>query len=97
MAKHDPHYFNRGDLCMEDYDVITCNYVLNVVPDPLERQRILDNIRILLMKGGVAYITVRRDVKTTGYTKKGTYQENVELNLPILWENSSYCTYVLSY
>ena len=97
MDKHDPHYYDRGDLCIGDYDVITCNYVLNVIDCPKARQAVLDDIRVLLMKGGIAYITVRRDIKTEGYTKRNTYQENITLNLPILWENKQYCTYILSY
>jgi 2-polyprenyl-3-methyl-5-hydroxy-6-metoxy-1,4-benzoquinol methylase len=98
MTKYDPHYFNDVSVMqLGQYDIITCNYVLNVIESPIERQRVLDDIRLMLRKGGLAYITVRRDIKTEGYTKRGTYQENITLNLPILWENSSYCTYVLSY
>lgn len=98
MAAYDP-YHNPDENLMKVgiYDVITCNYVLNVIPTPAARQAVLDNIRILLKKGGIAYVTIRRDVKTEGYTKRGTYQENVRLDLPVLWENSNYCTYLLRY
>jgi hypothetical protein len=42
---------------------------------------------------GVAYITVRRNLKKDGFTSKGTYQRIVRLNLPIVEENSDYCIY----
>lgn len=94
MDKYDPYYFNR-DLCTGDYDVITCNYVLNVIANQADRDLVIAEIYRLLQENGIAYITVRRDVKTAGYTSKGTYQESIQLNLPILWENSSFCTYML--
>ena len=96
MDKHDPYYYDRGDLCSEDYDVITCNYVLNVIESETARQIVINDIKDLLMSGGIAYITVRRDIKTEGYTKRNTYQTNIHLNLPILWENKQYCTYILT-
>ena len=98
MDKYDPYYYRDDSIFkVGEYDVVTCNYVLNVIESPYERSKTIDNLRILLKKGGQAYITVRRDIKTEGYTKRGTYQENITLNLPILWENSQFCTYVLSY
>jgi len=72
-------------------------YDPNVIPTKKERTAVIEDIRNLLTKGGIAYITVRRDIKTQGYTKRGTFQENITLNLAKLWENSSYCTYVLHY
>jgi len=97
LDKYDPHYYPEKDWKVAKYDVITCNYVLNVIPTKEERTAVIEDIRNLLTKGGIAYITVRRDIKTQGYTKRGTFQENITLNLAKLWENSSYCTYVLHY
>ena len=98
MDKYDPYHHRNDEIFkIGQYDVITCNYVLNVIESAYEREKTIDNLRLLLKKGGLAYITVRRDIKTEGYTKKGTYQENIQLNLPILWENSQFCTYILSY
>jgi 2-polyprenyl-3-methyl-5-hydroxy-6-metoxy-1,4-benzoquinol methylase len=98
LDKFDPHYYNDTNAWkVGKYDVITCNYVLNVIDSQAERDAVLANIKILLKKGGIAYITVRRDIKSEGYTSRGTYQENIQLNLPILWENSTYCTYMLTY
>lgn len=93
LDKYDPHYYPNQPT--GQYDVITCNYVLNVV-DPSEVVVILSKIRHLLADNGVAYLTVRRDIVREGHTSKGTYQYNVKLNLPIVKENSRYCIYKLS-
>lgn len=96
MDKHDLHHFNRGDLCNNDYDVITCNYVVNTIESSYQKIALLDHIKALLTPNGIAYITIRRDVKAEGYTSKGTYQQNTVLGLPVLWENKQYCTYILT-
>lgn len=93
IDKYDPHYF--PELPKKEYDTIICNYVLNVLL-PYEIQKTIDNIKELLKDGGTAYLAVRRDIKKEGYTKKGTFQHNVELHLPILKEKKgAYCIYVL--
>jgi hypothetical protein len=76
------------------YDTITCNYVLNVCPIE-DEAFVLKHIEHLLNDTGIAYITVRRDIKKEGFTSKKTYQRNVFLKLPVLKETSTYCTYVL--
>jgi ubiquinone/menaquinone biosynthesis C-methylase UbiE len=94
MTKYDTHYqptFPEGE-----FDVITCNYVLNVIQGLMERMEVIANIYRLLAPTGKAYITVRRDVEGEVITKKGTFQKDIYLNLPILWENSNFCTYVLT-
>jgi len=77
------------------YDTITCNYVLNVCFTK-EIKAILNTIKSLLNQSGIAYITVRRDIIKPGFTSKGTYQKNVILDLPVLKETNSYCTYILT-
>lgn len=76
VDKYDKHYFPEIDLTKR-YNVITCNYVLNTIPDESDRQCVVDRIKSLLAEDGIAYITVRRDVKQDGYTKTGTWQGNV--------------------
>ena len=91
MHQYDPYWCNilpRGR-----FDAITCNYVLNVLPEG-ELPKLFSRIDRYLRKDGLAYITVRRDVKEDGYTSRGTYQRNVELDLPVLHETSSYCIYI---
>jgi DNA phosphorothioation-associated putative methyltransferase len=66
------------------YDVITCNYVLNVIESEEVRASVLNTIKSLLTYNGVAYITVRDDREyLKGTTSKGTWQGLVELDLPI--------------
>lgn len=87
---YDPHFaptMPRGR-----FACILCTYVLNTLPRSHEAA-ILANIRKRLTKDGVAYITVRRDIRKPGYTSRGTYQRNVKLALPIVHENSNFCVY----
>lgn len=109
MDKYDPHY--TGGRVVESvtglelelkemaglYETVTCNYVMNVIEDESERAEVLTNITSLLCPGGKAYITVRRDPQVVeGYTKTGTYQSAVELDLPVLVERKGkFIIYVL--
>jgi len=107
MDRFDPHFTDGRvvttngrawaiEQCQSYYETITCNYVLNVIESEAERRRVLKEINSMLMDGGIAYITVRRDIKKEGYTSKGTYQENIVLDLPILKETKNgYCTYIM--
>jgi len=92
MDKYDPHYF--PDKPEGKYDTIICQYVLNVVPKEIIPD-ITRKIKILLDKGGKAYLTVRRDIVGEYFTYRGM-QRRVELDLPILTENSSYCIYTIN-
>ena len=69
---YDLHYAPDG-ITRRKYQTITCHYVLNVV-DEHERMAILNQIRLLLKKGGTAYVTVRRDLTADYTTPKGTQQ-----------------------
>ena len=80
MDGWDPHYRIRRPL--GQYDTVTCNYVLNVVSNDMAVV-IMADIEQYLAPGGVAYITIRRDIKKEGWTKKGTYQVNRVLDLPV--------------
>jgi len=91
MEAYDPYF--KPEKPTGKFDTITCNYVLNVVDKEKEKE-ILSQIKSLLSDQGIAYITVRRDIKKEGFTSKGTYQRNVILDLPILKETSTYCIYV---
>jgi ATP adenylyltransferase len=90
MTAYDPH-FNPVEPT-GDFDTITCIYVLNTI-HPLEGDRVLAKIKALLKVGGFAYIAVRRDVATEGYTRSGTFQRNVKLPLPIIYEDGRCCVY----
>ncbi len=78
------------------YSVITCNYVLNVIECPIERAKVLSDIRALLRPNGIAFISVRRDIVNEGHTSRGTYQKNIVLDLPVLHEvKNQYCIYAM--
>jgi 2-polyprenyl-3-methyl-5-hydroxy-6-metoxy-1,4-benzoquinol methylase len=93
VTSYDPYWApislrNRDS----SYSTIICNYVLNVV-DESEEKNILLNIKNLLLPNGVAYISVRRDIKKEGVTTKGL-QRNVTLDLPKVYERKgSFCIY----
>lgn len=84
MEEYDPHHYPekpRGT-----FDVITCNYVLNVV-EPSEVPQILSEIRSLLKEDGVAYVSVRRDKDTL------KRQHLVKLSEEVIKENSNFAIY----
>lgn len=93
MEKYDPNHHPK--MPRGKFDVILCTYVLNVVGINKGRE-ILKDIKSRLHRGGVAFITVRRDIIEVGRTQSGTYQRNVELNLPVLYERKGrFCIYKL--
>lgn len=95
MDKFDPYYFNTN-LKSSHYETITCNYVLNVIQSDSELVDCLKKIQDLLTQLGIAYITVRRDVKESYVSKRGTFQRPVYLNLNSLRKTSQYETYILT-
>ena len=109
MDKYDLIHTDDMVLCRDDeipplqkeniinhYDTITCNYVLNVIDNEAEREQVLDTIHSMLSPEGYAFITVRRDIQQEGYTSKGTYQENIVLDLPVFKEvKNQYCIYIM--
>ena len=97
VSAYDPYF--RPDktrkILKRQYDIVLCTYVLNVVKYRGERQAILERIRARLRaKRGVAYITVRRGMKM-GDRKNGSWQGDVRLMLPEVFDNSQYTTYIL--
>lgn len=89
--KYDPIHFPDWPSC-GDFDTITCIYVLNTVT-PDEQQEILKSMLELLRPGGRCFIAVRRDLPREGKRGRGCYQRYVELDLPILYEDSGFCLY----
>lgn len=90
MAKYDPYFF--PDKPARVFDTITCNYVLNVIPDQAERVQVLKDIQSLLAdNNSLAFISVRRDLKHDTNT-----QFLVELNLPTLYKDSATVIYLLT-
>jgi hypothetical protein len=78
------------------FDTIFCNYVLNVIPDLTERENVVSLIESKLESGGVAYISVRNDRSAlNGYTKRGTWQGLIVLDLPIVARNANFTVFRL--
>jgi SAM-dependent methyltransferase len=75
---YDPYY--RPVMPEGLFDVITCTYVLNVLP-PEDRIAVLMDIERRLQPDGVAYVTVRRDVPAGSKT-----QWDVEPDLDLVYE-----------
>ena len=59
ITGYDKFYEEWSTKPSETFDIVTCNYVLNVVEDPNERKEI---IKDLLKYGKKVYITVRSDI-----------------------------------
>ena len=96
IHSYDPHYNPDERMLERKWSAITCNYVLNVV-DETTATSIIEKIRSMLIDDGVAYISVRRDIKKEGLTSKGTFQRNVVLDLPVLYEKKkSFAIYKLT-
>jgi len=78
----DPNH--RPDTPLDEigYEVVTCNYVLNVIEDPAVRLECEKKVISLLEPTGRAYLSVRNDKKELkGKTSRGTWQGVVEPQL----------------
>lgn len=94
----DPFYRPDGITGSQVYNTIICNYVLCVLPTDEERREVLRNIQALLLHDGVAYVSVRADTpkKGHGWSSRGTFQAEVNLNLPLIHECRAYRLYSLT-
>ena len=72
MVEYDPNF--APERPHGKFNTVVCNYVLNVVDRRTERE-ILEDIKSLLVEGGIAYISVRRDIKKDAHYK--TYSQRV--------------------
>ena len=94
LDAYDPYY--SPEFPTKKYDTIMCNYVLNVIESPEERQNVIDTIKGLLRPRGVAFLSVRNDKKNlNGRTKIGTWQGYIELDLPVETKTSNFVMYRL--
>lgn len=84
FEKYDP--WHHPTLPEGPFYIITCNYVLNVLP-PDEVGSVIDKIKSLLEPTGIAYISVRRDKAFLNN------QHYVELNEKLITENSQFAIY----
>lgn len=74
IVGYDPHHAPEGEKYLHDntYDTVVCNYVLNVVSAHTCKSIVADILRVL-KPGGVAYITVRDDLKSDTSTQRRVF------------------------
>lgn len=97
MAKYDPFWFKCDDFGAEEFDTITCNYVLNVIEDARERVYAVQRMQRWLKPNGNLFISVRADKKNlNGYTKRGTWQGYIVLAHTLLHSCAAFDLYALS-
>jgi ubiquinone/menaquinone biosynthesis C-methylase UbiE len=93
---YDPHWRKYNDFYEGEFDIIICNFVLNVIENPLERDATLKEMLVYLRQNGRAYVSVRADKEMlNGVTKIGTWQGYIKLEAPwkLLHKTGSYELY----
>jgi len=91
MDGFDPHW--RPEEPTGHYDLVTCNYVLNVIGRKEQGEVLARVERLLKPGGGRAFFSVRRDLPREGKSGRGCYQRFVTLDLPLITENGSFAVY----
>ena len=89
--KFDPHFF--PEYPVDKFEVVTCFYVLNVIPSESDRKKVLEHIDHLLDDSGVAYVAVRNDIRNEGTTKIGTWQGRIKLPFEVVHKNKNFILY----
>ena len=73
VVGYDPYFFPVMPL--GSFDVVTCIYVLNVIPEEIERRDILYKGLEYLKAGGRMYAAIRADkANLKGWTRNDTWQ-----------------------
>lgn len=94
VDSYDP-YWKPDGINNAQYNTVFCNYVLNVIETDNEISLAIKAVQNLLSKEGLAYFSVRRDLKKDGFTTRG-YQRRVYLNAPIAFnKGGAFCIYVI--
>lgn len=76
VAGYDPHpKFGYEWSYDKKYDLITCTYVLNAIPDQADRLIALHNMMCLLNKGGCIFIAVRHKNEIESIAKKKSWKK----------------------
>jgi len=94
-ARYDPFYFPNPT--SSKYYIILCTYVLNVVDEPTQ-VNILKDIQNLLYPGGIAFISIRRDIPkgVTEIKGKEYSQRYVTLDATTYHKTNNYETYIIT-
>lgn len=98
VTGYDPNH--RPERPTGKFETILCTFVMNTRTKEV-RDSILREIQGFMAPGGMAFISVRRDIKADGITSRGTYQETVDLareyGLQVVTENSAFAIYRLAW
>ena len=94
ICSYDPHW--NPTTPVGTFDTVLCTYVLNVLREA-EAAEVIRNIKKYLTPSGVAYITVRRDIKKEGVTSRGFLKNVVLPNAEILIERKKAFVLTLSF
>ena len=91
IVGYDNYY--RPEYPTKRFDTIICNYVLNVL-EPEAQAEVLMSVSELLKPTGIAYFSVRRDLRNEGFRvhfihKQPTYQCNVVLPYKSIFLNEN--------
>lgn len=94
---YDPHFFPELPKLGKTFDRITCTFVFNVL-EVESRNRAMMHISRFLKPKGRAFISVRRDIDTSGFrvvpgTKEIVYQANVFLPFKSILQDLDYEIY----
>jgi len=71
-AKYDPYYYHDNWVLLEKkWNVVMCNYVLNVIEHTKDREKVLETIKGLLKPNGYALVAIYQRSKHDTRTTKG--------------------------
>lgn len=70
-TRFDPYYDPDPKVLTYQYDVVTCNYVLNVIEEEKDRAEVIRTIKSLLSGRGYALISVYQGYEKDTRTTKG--------------------------
>lgn len=70
---YDPYY--QPELPTQQFDIVTCSYVLNVIESKDERLKTLRDMLSFLKKKGILLLTVRSTKEVNRHAKRGQWKE----------------------
>ena len=75
---YDPHYFpdnHNGRINFTMFDVVLCNYVLNIIEDKKERSALVENIFSRAIEGTTVIVSVRSASHIRSTAKRNKWQK----------------------
>jgi len=93
VADFDPYY--QPKLPNRKFDIVTCIYVLNVLPIEQE-MKVINEAFSFVAPQGKLFIAVRNDILKEGETHIGTYQRRVNLDFPLLVKTRGFKIYQIT-